>query len=279
MRQLVCAVLLAPLLLMGSDPAGADYLGGHGNTLVGYGTRGGTNDQSRVPPPGKAPAKRKGKPRIVERGRGDRPAAPTVIFNGDRPACVEGGGTYLFGDPHDVRDASPIPDCPAAARGTRGRPAPPPPSARDAAFQAWYWETKLPDPSLATSPANGAVAGLDLYLSIGGPQELTLDVPALGYLVHLEVSSVYDVSWGDPRPDGTALGQAVTVNHPTRGGPYPTGDLRHQYIHRGSATIEVTQKWTARWSANGESGTIADRLATSSTVTIPVQEIQAVITG
>jgi len=71
----------------------------------------------------------------------------------------------------------------------------------------------------------------------------------------------------------------VTTNHPTRGGPYPTGDLRHQYIHRGTATIEVTQKWTAHWSANGESGTIADRLATTATRTIPVQEIQAVITG
>ncbi len=223
--------------------------------------------------------KRKGKPRIVERGRGDRPAEPTVIFTGDRPPCVEGAGTYLFGDPHDVRDVSAIPDCPGAARGNRGRPAPPPPSARDAAFQAWYWETKLPDPRLATSPPDGAVAGLDLYLSIGGPQELTLDVPALGYVVHLEVSSVYDISWGDPQPDGSALGQAVTVNHPTRGGPYPTGDLRHQYIHRGTATIEVIQKWTARWSANGESGIIADRLATSATRTIPVQEIQAVITG
>jgi len=39
------------------------------------------------------------------------------------------------------------------------------------------------------------------------------------------------------------------------------------------------QKWTARWSANGESGILADRLATSSTLTVPVQEIQAVITG
>jgi len=93
------------------------------------------------------------------------------------------------------------------------------------------------------------------------------------------VTSVYDVHWGDPRPDGSATGRAVTRNHPTQGGLYPVGDLRHQYIDRGEVTIEVVQKWTARWSAEGESGILADRLATSSTVTIPVQEIQAVITG
>ena len=273
------AVVLILVLVLVPNSASAE-VSGQGNKISASDSDSGRSDKAHLPPPGKAPVKRKGKPRIVERGRGDRPAEPTVVFKGDRPACVEGGGSYLFGDPHDVRDVSAIPDCPsAAARGNRGRPAPPPPSARDAAFQAWYWETKLPDPSLVTSPPNGAVAGLDLYLSIGGPQELTLDVPALGYVVHLEVASVYDISWGDPQPDGSTLGRAVTTNHPTRGGPYPTGDLRHQYIHRGTATIEVIQKWTARWSANGESGTIADRLATSSTVTIPVQEIQAVITG
>lgn len=52
-----------------------------------------------------------------------------------------------------------------------------------------------------------------------------------------------------------------------------------QYIDRGEVTVEVTQKWTGRWSAGGESGVIADRLATSATRTIKVEEIQAVITG
>ncbi len=190
--------------------------------------------------------------------------------------CVEGGFTYIQRFGHDLGDQVTLPDCP----GPDGKPkVKPPPSARDAAFQAWYWETTLPDPSLATSPPNGAITGLDLYLSVGGPQNLTFDIPALGYMVHLEVSSVYDVWWGDPRPDDSATGRAVTRNHRTQGGPYPTGDLRHQYINRGEVTIEVVQKWTAHWSADGESGTIADRLATSTTRTIPVREIQAIITG
>jgi hypothetical protein len=171
-----------------------------------------------------------------------------------------------------------LPGCPTSTGTiTNSPPSPPPPTPLEAAYHVWYWETELPSPTLSTSPPDGAITGLDLYLSIGGAQTMTYDVPALGYDVHLDVSSVYDVSWGDPRPDGSATGQAVTRNHKTRGGPYPSGDLRHQYVERGTATIEVTQKWTAQWSAGGQSGTIADRLFTNATITIPVQEIQAVL--
>jgi len=191
--------------------------------------------------------------------------------------CQNSGFTGFQRDTSNINNLN-LPPCPDPVTG---KPAvKPAPSPRDAAFQAWYWETTLPDPTLASSPPDAkAITGLDLYLAIGGPQNLTLDVPALGYMVHLEVSSVYDVSWGDPKPDDSARGRAVTRNHPTQGGLYPVGDLRHQYINRGEVTIEVTQKWTARWSAGDESGVIADRLATSATRTIKVEEIQAVVTG
>lgn len=167
--------------------------------------------------------------------------------------------------------------CPAGPARAGGAP-PPPPSPRDAATAVW-WETTLPDPTMATSPPTGAITGLDLFLSIGGPQKVTFDVPSLGYIVHLDVNSTYDVDWGDPAPDGSAIGAKVTRGHRTQGGPYPNGDLRHQYIDRGAATITVTQRWTASWTAGGESGTISDVLYTDATSTIPVQEIQAVITG
>jgi len=156
-------------------------------------------------------------------------------------------------------------------------PPPPPPTPAQAAYQAWFWQTTLPDPSPATSPPDGAITGLDCYLAIGGPQTLSLDAAALGFVIHFDITSVYDIDWGDPSPDGSALGRAVTTGHTTRGGPYPTGDLRHQYIQRGSATITVTQRWTATWSGGGESGTIADQLSTTSAITIPVQEIQALL--
>jgi len=235
---------------------------------------------SRGATKGKGTKKRGTKPRIVERGSGDKPEPVRLGVNQDGAyPCVEGGSSSTVADPLiETPETVTIPDC-AAPAGPGQKAQPPRPSPREAALEAWYWETELPDPSLATSPPNGAITGLDLYLAIGGPQNLTLDVPALGYVVHFEVSSVYDVTWGDPSPDASATGRAVTRNHPTQGGLYPVGDLRHQYIDRGQVTIEVVQKWTARWSANGESGVLADRLATSSTITIPVQEIQAVITG
>jgi len=191
---------------------------------------------------------------------------------------MSNGSSSLITEPL-IQKAFTLPGCPSspASPGAAAAPAPPPPTPLEAAYQAWYWETKLPSPSLSTSPPDGAITGLDLYLSIGGPQTLTFDVPALGYMVHLDVASVYDVDWGDPKPDGSALGRAVTKGHTSQGGPYPSGDLRHQYIERGSATVKVTQRWTAQWSAGGQSGTIADRLGTNGTTTFPVHEIQAVL--
>jgi hypothetical protein len=173
-----------------------------------------------------------------------------------------------------------VPGCPGSTAGggggRTGQAPPPPPSPVEAATSAW-WETTLPDPTLAISPPNGAVTGLDLYLSIGGPQTLTFDVQSLGTAVHLDVRSTYDIDWGDPAPDDSALGRKVTRGHRTQGGPYPHGDLRHQYILRGSATITVTQRWTADWTAGGQSGTLSDVLYTEASTTIPVQEIQAVL--
>jgi len=148
----------------------------------------------------------------------------------------------------------------------------------EAAYQAWYWQTTLPTPTLATSPPEGAVTGLDLYLAIGGPQTLSFDIKALGYDIHLAVTSVYDIDWGDPSPSNdTPIGYGVTKGHRTQGGLWPDGDLRHQYITRGDVTMKVTQRWTAKWSGGGQSGTIADRLGTAARRTIPVQEIQAVL--
>ena len=192
---------------------------------------------------------------------------------------VEGGGTFTMADPLiEIPETITVPDCASpAGPGKKGQP--PRPSAREAALEAWYWETELPDPSLATSPPNGAITGLDLYLAIGGPQNLTIDVPALGYVVHFEISSVYNVTWGDPSPDASATGRAVTRNTPPRAASTPPATCATSTSTAARSTIEVVQKWTARWSANGESGILADRLATSSTLTVPVQEIQAVITG
>jgi hypothetical protein len=249
---------------------------GDGDTISADGAKTSRDDGAHSPAPDSPPpSPAAGGPRRAGRGRGDRLPAPIQIYRPGVGTCTINGSSYVLSDA-TIETPEVVNPCPAA-EGSGGAAPRPPPTPLEAAYQAWYWQTKLPSPSLATSPPDGAITGLDLYLSIGGAQTLTYDIPALGYNVHLDVTSVYDVHWGDPRPDTSATGRAVTRNHPTQGGPYPNGDLRHQYIERGTATIEVTQKWTAAWSAGGQSGTIADRLATSATVTIPIQEIQAVL--
>ncbi len=255
------------MMIVGARPAGAITATGQGDTVSANDNklRSGLTPQPPTDRPGKP-----GPPRIFGRGRGDPPPKPALWWIEGKGVCVTGLPNFPFTYP-GTGEKTVFPNC----NGTAG---PPPPTPLEAAYEAWYWETKLPSPTMATSPPNGAITGLDLYLAIGGDQTLSYDIPALGYNVRLDVTSVYDVNWGDRKPDNSSvLGRAVTKGHRTQGGMYPSGDLRHQYIERGSATIEVTQRWTATWSAGGQSGTIADRLATSATLTIPVQEIQAVL--
>jgi len=204
-------------------------------------------------------------------------ARPFDLRYDDEIGLCNGGGRFTL--PGTEQPAGwTLQGCPPGPRkpGAAGRPALPSP--REAALSVW-WQTTLPDPTMATSPPDGAITGLALFLQLGGPQTLTFDVPSLGHNVNLEVRSTYDIDWGDPSPDRSALGAAVTRSHPTQGGLYPNGDLRHEYIERGNATITVTQRWTAHWTAGGESGTISDVLYTQASRTIPVQEIQAILTS
>jgi hypothetical protein len=253
------ALLVAASMLLPAT-AKADVIGGQGDTLTGAGLRWAQSNGANTSGGGGAPRPGQAQPGQGTTGAG-RALPPWVCRNPAFP----GMKCMRFVTPSNG------PSTPTAA----SPPAPPTPA--QAAVQAWQWQTKLPSPSLATSPPDGAITGLDLYLAIGGPQMLALDVPALGYVIHFDVTSLYDVDWGDPRPDGSPTGQAITRGHPNQGGPYPTGDLRHQYIQRGSATIQVTQRWTAHWTGGGDSGTITDRLSTTAAVTIPVHEIQAAL--
>ena len=181
-------------------------------------------------------------------------------------------GVGRFGEP----GIGGLPICPA----TPGQPAqaPPPPTPLEAAYYAWLYIIDLPSPSASTQPTIG-ITGLDTFLTIQGQQGMVLDVPALGYNVHFEISSVYDIEWGDPRPDGTKTGAAVTRNHKDQGGPYPHGSLRHQYIERGSAKITITQRWSATWSTPTDGGSLPDSVETTGSLTLPIQEIQAVVKG
>lgn len=208
-------------------------------------------------------------------GPGDQlPVGPVQMAPGGG-LCTTGPFVVI---PSGLMGVGSLPSCPAGPAGS-GAPAPPPPTPLEAAYQAWYTEVVLPDPTLATNPTR-AITGLDTFLTVGGPQTVTWSGTALAHQVRLDVSSTYDIDWGDPRPDASQPnGRARITGTTSQGGPWPHGNLRHQYIERGPVTIQVAQRWTAHWSAGGQSGTLADRLLTTSSLVLPVEELQAVVTG
>ena len=78
----------------------------------------------------------------------------------------------------------------------------------------------------------------------------------------------YYVDWGD----GTNTGP-----HSAEGGPWPDGDIKHEYIHIGAYDVVVTERWTATWSFGAQSG-VLDELRTVGRIDdFPVQQIQAVV--
>jgi hypothetical protein len=166
---------------------------------------------------------------------------------------------------YGVCPRSPLPALPAAPTPATVRP-------DVAAEHVWRELVRLPPPTIAIAPGR-AVTGLPAYLEIGGPQgERLAPMGAFGYAITITTASTYDVDWGD----GT-----VVTGITSQGGPHPVGDVHHTYTHVDDANlVTVTQRWTATWSATGpagsEGGTIAGVLSTSSSLPLPVGQIQAV---
>ena len=78
----------------------------------------------------------------------------------------------------------------------------------------------------------------------------------------------YYVDWGD----GTTTGP-----HSVEGGPWPDGQITHEYIHIGAYDVVVTERWTATWSFGSESGTLDELRTVGRIDDFPVQQIQAVV--
>jgi hypothetical protein len=61
---------------------------------------------------------------------------------------------------------------------------------------------------------------------------------------------------------------------------YPDGDVFHVYESKGVYTVTVTQHWTATYDIAGSgNGAITDVLSTTSSMQLPVDAYQAVVTG
>ena len=161
---------------------------------------------------------------------------------------------------------------PLCANSPRPPTKPTPGAAAALAFQQIV---TLPKPTFAIPPGS-SVAGTRAFMVINGPMRMDpAPINALGYTVTLHVSSTYDIDWGDTTDTRFSKGVA------SQGGRgYPDGDVFHVYESKGNFPVTVTQRWTATYEiAGSQAGTIADALVTSSTMQLPVNAYQAVVTG
>lgn len=161
-----------------------------------------------------------------------------------------------------------VPPCPPE----EDQPAPPGSSTEGVApglFAARYWETvPLPRPGPYIAPG-WAITGKWAFLETRGTTTHSYTNPStpFGALV-INATGRYYVDWGD----GTTTGP-----HSMEGKPWPEGEVRHIYTHRGSYDVVVTERWTATWELGGQQGVLRELRTTGRIDDFSAKEVQAVI--
>ena len=106
---------------------------------------------------------------------------------------------------------------------------------------------QLPAPLPWMDPRYG-VAGLAAFLTTQARLADTMQASSAAGSVHANAEGTVTVDWGDGSP---VLGPTTA-----QGGPWPAGNLRHQYVSPGCYRVTVTVNWLVRYSAAGETGTL-----------------------
>jgi hypothetical protein len=130
-----------------------------------------------------------------------------------------------------------------------------------------FWGTvPLPKPAPRIAPG-WAVTGRKSYLEAGDAPtaQFSRDTPR-GQLV-IDATGAYYVDWGD----GTTTGP-----HAGPGLPWPDGTITHVYERVGTYDVVVTQRWTAVWHVNSESGTLGGLRTDGRIEDFRADELQAV---
>lgn len=131
------------------------------------------------------------------------------------------------------------------------------------------WEQRVPLPKPAPSIAPGrAITGKLAYLETKGQLSHTYTEDTVFGPLYITARGSYTVAWGDG---------VTTGPHGFEGLPWPSGQITHDYIDVGAYDIVVTEKWTATWSLDGESGVLRTLQTTGRIDDFPVAQIQAVI--
>lgn len=151
------------------------------------------------------------------------------------------------------------PRCPA-------RPAAPVVDPRTFAVQGWE-EVNLPTPQPYIAPG-WAITGKLAYLETRGRlhHTFTKDTP----VGPLEIDSVgsYYVDWGDGEKTGP---------YTQEGGPWPDGQITHDYIDVGTYDVVVTEQWSANWRIGSAGGTLTGQRTMGRIDGFRVEQIQAVV--
>jgi hypothetical protein len=156
------------------------------------------------------------------------------------------------------------PPCPSSPRA----PGEPAPVETRSMVAARYWEqVALPVPKPAIAPGRAITGKLAFLETNGKVSDLYTNSTVFGP-VTIRATGSYTVDWGD----GTTTGP-----HSFEGGAWPDGKITHQYIKVGAYNVVVTEKWTANWSLDGESGTLRTLQTSGRIDNFPVEQIQAVI--
>ena len=146
--------------------------------------------------------------------------------------------------------------------GCAGAPSP------DAVAYSFVHSEGAPNPQPHIAPGH-AITGKTAYLETRGPPTHTQTFETvLGPLTITFAAQDFTVDWGDG--SGRDKGPFASP-----GKPYPDGQARHVYTHKGVVTVTVTQRWVANWSVGGEGGA----LEVTSTGQIPnfeLRQLQAV---
>jgi hypothetical protein len=133
---------------------------------------------------------------------------------------------------------------------------------------ARYWEQiPLPKPQPSIAPGR-AITGKLAYLETRGELAHTYAAGTVFGPLQIVATGSYTVTWGDGETSGP---------HTIEGRPWPAGQITHDYLKIGAYNIVVTEKWTAHWSLDGESGTLRTLQTTGAINNFPVEQIQAVI--
>jgi hypothetical protein len=135
-----------------------------------------------------------------------------------------------------------------------------------AAARVWE-QVPLPKPGPRIAPGR-AITGKLAYLETQGVTSYPYSTVTTFGPLTISATGTYTIDWGD----GTKSGP-----HSFEGAPWPEGKITHQYTKVGTYNVVVTEKWTANWSLDGESGTLRTLQTSGRIDNFPVEQIQAVI--